>query len=140
MIESDDTSVLDAFKNVATYERVLYLKDAIGSVPEQAVQEVKKHADAVNLRRNSITVAENSFIANFTQTVPAFHAAIISVYVGILRNEYQNLAIDYLADPYVELATLTALQVDGFVTDYPYTANLFSSKYLLVLLIPINSQ
>ncbi|XP_042048320.1 glycerophosphodiester phosphodiesterase GDPDL6-like [Salvia splendens] len=131
MVESDDTSVLDAFKNVATYERVLYLKDAIGSVPDQAVQEVKKYANAVNLRRNSITVAENSFIANFTHTVPAFHAANISVYVGYLRNEYQNLALDYLADPYVELATLTALQVDGFLTDYPYTANLFSRSSCL---------
>ncbi|XP_047945390.1 glycerophosphodiester phosphodiesterase GDPDL6-like isoform X1 [Salvia hispanica] len=131
MVESDDTSVLDAFKDVATYERVLYLKDAIGSVPDQAVQEVKKHANAVNLRRNSITVAENSFIANFTQTVPAFHAANISVYVGYLRNEYQNLALDYLADPYVEIATLTALQVDGFLTDYPYTANLFSRSSCL---------
>ncbi|XP_057767859.1 glycerophosphodiester phosphodiesterase GDPDL6-like isoform X2 [Salvia miltiorrhiza] len=125
LIESDDTSVLDQFKSVPTYERVLYLKDAIGSVPDQAVKEVKKHAASVHLRRSSLMVAENSFIVNFTETIPAFHAANVSVYVGILRNEYQNLALDYLADPYVELATLTALQVDGFVTDYPYTGALF---------------
>ncbi|KAL1548962.1 glycerophosphodiester phosphodiesterase GDPDL6-like isoform X2 [Salvia divinorum] len=131
LIESDDTSVLDQFKNVPTYERVLHIQDAIGSVQDQAVQEVKKHANAVHLRRNSITVAENSFIVNITQTVPAFHAANISVYVGILRNEYQNLALDYLSDPYVELATLTVLQVDGFLTDYPHTANLFSRSSCL---------
>ncbi|XP_047938373.1 glycerophosphodiester phosphodiesterase GDPDL6-like [Salvia hispanica] len=126
LVESDDTSVLDHFRNVPAYERVLYIKDAIGSVADQAVKEVKEHADAVHLRRNSIMVAENSFIANFTETIPAFHAANISVYVGILRNEYQNLALDYLSDPYVELATMTALQVDGFLTEYPYTASLFS--------------
>ncbi|KAL1534077.1 glycerophosphodiester phosphodiesterase GDPDL6-like isoform X1 [Salvia divinorum] len=125
LVESDDTSVLDQFR-IPTYERVLYINDAIGSVPDQAVKEVKKHANAVHVRRNSIMVAENSFIANFTETIPAFHAANISVYVGILRNEYQNLALDYLSDPYVELATLTVLQVDGFLTEYPSTANLFS--------------
>lgn len=132
LIQSDDTSVLAQFKNVPTYERVLYIHESIGGAVEDAAKEVKKYADAVYVYRDSITITSNSFISNFTKTVPAFHAANVSVYVGVLRNEYLNLALDYLSDPYVELGTLLAQSVDGFVTEYPLTANMFASKSFFI--------
>lgn len=125
LIQSDDSSVLLKFKDVPSYQRVFYLQESISGAPEQVAQEVKKYADAVLVHRDAIVVASNNFAFNFTKTVPALHAANVSVYVGVLKNEFENLIFDYLSDPYVELATFYLQQVDGFVTDYPATANSF---------------
>lgn len=51
------------------------------------------------------------------------HAANISVYAGVLKNEFMNLGFDYWADPMMEIATYSAsLAVDGLVTEFPATA------------------
>lgn len=128
LIESDDSSVLAKFQGTPSYERVLYIQESISGAPHEVAQEVKKYANAVFVHRDAI-VMSSDFISNFTSTVPAFHAANISVYAGILKNEFQNLAFDYMSDPYVELSTFYAQQVDGFVTDFPATADMFASKY-----------
>lgn len=133
LIQSDDSSVLLKFKDIPSYERVFYLEESISGAPDQVAQEVKKYADAVFVHRDAIMVASNNFAFNFTKTVPALHAANISVYVGVLKNEFENLIFDYLSDPYVELSTFDFQQVDGFVTDYPATANMFVSKYFTSL-------
>ncbi|XP_073132174.1 glycerophosphodiester phosphodiesterase GDPDL6-like [Henckelia pumila] len=125
LIQSDDSSVLLKFKNFPNYQRVLYINPSISGAPHQVAEEVKKHADAVFVHRDAIVMTTDYFALNFTNTVPAMHAANISVYVGVLRNEFQNFIMDYLSDPYVELATLYSQKVDGFVTDYPATANSF---------------
>ncbi|KAI3443993.1 hypothetical protein Pfo_000658 [Paulownia fortunei] len=125
LIQSDDSSVLLKFKDIPSYQRVFYLQESISGAPDQVAQEVKNYADAVLVHRNAIVVASNNFAFNFTKTVPALHAANISVYVGVLKNEFENLIFDYLSDPYVELSTFVFQNVDGFVTDYPATANSF---------------
>ncbi|KAG8372602.1 hypothetical protein BUALT_Bualt12G0083700 [Buddleja alternifolia] len=125
LIQSDDSSVLLKFKDIPTYQRVFYLEQSISGAPEQVAQEVKKYADAVFVHRDAIIVASDNFAFNFTRTVPALHAANISVYVGFLRNEFENFIFNYLSDPYVELATLHSQNIDGFVTDYPATASSF---------------
>lgn len=131
LIQSDDSSVLLKFKDNPSYQRVLYIYEPISGAPGQVAQEVKKYADAVFVHRDAVVVAADNFAYNFTNSIPAFHAANLSVYVGILRNEFQNLMFDYLSDPYVELATFSSLKVDGFITDYPATANMFVRKYSL---------
>lgn len=130
LIQSDDSSVLLKFKDNPNYQRVFYVQESISGAPDQVAQEVKKYADAVFVHRDAIVVASNNFAFNFTKTIPALHAANISVYVGYLKNEFENLIFDYLSDPYVELTTFYSQKVDGFVTDYPGTANLFTSKFL----------
>ncbi|CAA0820644.1 Glycerophosphodiester phosphodiesterase GDPDL7 [Striga hermonthica] len=125
-IQSDDSSVLLKFNDNPTYQRVFYLQDSISGAPEQVAREVKKYADAVFVPRDAVMVASDNFAFNFTKTVPALHAANISVYVGVLKNEFMNLIFDYLSDPYVELATFYSQHVDGFVTDFPATASSFA--------------
>ncbi|GFP81712.1 glycerophosphodiester phosphodiesterase gdpdl7 [Phtheirospermum japonicum] len=144
LIQSDDSSVLLKFKDIPSYQRVFYLQDSISGAPDQVAQEVKKYADAVFVHRDAIVVASDDFAFNFTKTVPALHAANISVYVGVLKNEFENLIFDYLSDPYVELNTFYLQQVDGFITDYPATANSFvrstcttnGAAYLIPLVQP----
>ncbi|KAF9680674.1 hypothetical protein SADUNF_Sadunf06G0146200 [Salix dunnii] len=127
LIQSDDTSVLSKFQNVPAYSRVLYLKDEISDAPKTPVSEIKKYADAVTLPRFSIVPAIDGFTTATTKVVNEMHAANISVYVTVLRNEFVTLAFDYFADPTIEIATYTSgIGVDGIITEYPATA----SRYL----------
>ncbi|KAJ6743024.1 GLYCEROPHOSPHODIESTER PHOSPHODIESTERASE GDPDL6-RELATED [Salix viminalis] len=100
LIQSDDTSVLSKFQNVPAYTRVLYLKDEISDAPKTPVGEIKKYAEAVTLPRFSIVPTIDGFTTATTKVVNEMHAANISVYVTVLRNEFVTLAFDYFADPY----------------------------------------
>ena len=129
LIQSDDTSVLSKFNNVPAYRRVLSLKEIISAVPKQTVEEIKKYADAVNIPRSSIVETNGGFTTAFTNVVDQLHAANISAYVSVLRNEYVAIAFDFFSDPVVELATyIGRIGIDGVVTDYPRTADAYLSK------------
>ncbi|CAL9075451.1 unnamed protein product [Musa textilis] len=122
LIQSDDTAVLSAFKKNSGYKRVLYVKETISDAPKPTVDEIKHSADAVNLPRSSIVADSGFFVSAFTGVVDEMHAANISVYVSVLRNEFLAIAFDYFSDPMVELATYVAgVQVDGVVTEFPAT-------------------
>ncbi|KAK9275627.1 hypothetical protein L1049_022894 [Liquidambar formosana] len=126
MIQSDDTSVLSKFKDVPTYKRVLSIKETISDVPKQTLEEIKKYADAVTVPKPSLVVVSGSFTTAFTSVVENMHAANISVYVGVLRNEFVTIAFDFFSDPTVALATyVQGIGVDGIITDYPATANAY---------------
>ncbi|KAJ6330721.1 hypothetical protein OIU76_009341 [Salix suchowensis] len=121
------TGILINIENVPAYTRVLYLKDEISDAPKTPVGEIKKYADAVTLPRFSIVPTIDGFTTATTKVVNEMHAANISVYVTVLRNEFVTLAFDYFADPTIEIATYTSgIGVDGIITEYPATA----SRYL----------
>ncbi|CAL0330437.1 unnamed protein product [Lupinus luteus] len=128
LIQSDDTSVLSKFKNIPAYKRVLYIGEIIGDAPRPAVDEIKKHANAVNLPKTSlIKVTSASVLSGMTNVAKELHDANLTVFVHSLRNEYTSLAFDYWSDPNIEIATyVQTARVDGFVTDFPATA----SRYL----------
>ncbi|CAH8280066.1 unnamed protein product [Arabidopsis lyrata] len=123
LIQSDDSSVLSSFEAVPPYTRVLSIDKEIGDAPKPSVEEIKKHADAVNLMRTSLVTVSQSFATGKTNVVEEMHKANISVYVSVLRNEYISIAFDYFSDPTVELATFIAGSgVDGVITEFPATA------------------
>ncbi|CAN8248423.1 unnamed protein product [Cochlearia groenlandica] len=127
LIQSDDTSVLGSFEAVPPYTRVLSIDKEIGDAPKPSVDEIKKHAEAVNLKRTSLVTISESFATGKTNVVEEMHKGNISVYVSVLRNEYISIAFDYFSDPTVELATFIAGNgVDGVITEFPATA----SRYL----------
>jgi len=129
MIQSDDTSVLAKFKEFPTYRRVLRIKEIFSDAPKETVDEIKKYADAVDVRRPCIWSSSGFFLANFTKVVEQMHAGNISVHVSVLYNEYTTLAFDFFADPLTQLATLVeGLKVDAVVTDFPATADAYLSK------------
>lgn len=139
LIQSDDSAVLSKFMDFKNYERVLnIMKEVSGAAPPVA-EEVKKYANAIRVFRNAI-VLDYPFPVymslNYSNLVQVMHAANISVYVGALRNEFQNFLFDYYADPYVELATLTQTGLDGIITDHPATAVAYMSKYLILKNLP----
>lgn len=129
LIQSDDSSVLSRFKDIPSYKRVMLLKDKMGDVPRQTVEEIKKHADAVNLPKTSILKISNAILVGMTSIVQELKDANLTVFVHNLKNEYTTLAFDYWSDPNVEIATyVQTAKVDGIVTDFPATASRFMSE------------
>ncbi|CAH2069572.1 unnamed protein product [Thlaspi arvense] len=123
LIQSDDSSVLSSFEAVPPYTRVLSIGKEIGDAPKPSVEEIKKHADAVNLKRSSLVTISQSFATGKTNVVEEMHKGNISVYVSVLRNEFVSIAFDYFSDPTIELATFIAGNgVDGVITEFPATA------------------
>ncbi|KAJ4911116.1 Glycerophosphodiester phosphodiesterase GDPDL7 [Raphanus sativus] len=123
LIQSDDSSVLDSFKAVPKYTRVLSIDKEIGDAPKPTIEEIKKHADAVNILRSSLVTISQSFATGKTKVVEEMHKGNISVYVSVMRNEYLSITFDYFSDPTVELATFIAGNgVDGVITEFPATA------------------
>ncbi|KAL9223915.1 hypothetical protein vseg_000007 [Gypsophila vaccaria] len=126
MIQSDDTSVLAKFKDFPSYQRVYAIEEEISDAPKSAVDEIKKYADAVDIKKTSIFASTGSFLTNFTKVVEQMHGLNISVHVSTLYNEYTSHAFDLMADPIIELATLVeGNKVDAVVTEYPATANAY---------------
>ncbi|CAN1315464.1 Glycerophosphodiester phosphodiesterase GDPDL7, partial [Linum perenne] len=126
-IQSDDTSVLDKFKNEGSYKRVLMVKEEISNIPKDTAEEIKKYADVVTLTRYSIIPTDRGFTLNYTNAVQSLQSVNLSVFVSTLNNEYITLAFDFFADPIVEIATYAKqVAVNGTITEYPRTA----SKYM----------
>ncbi|KAJ0261479.1 Glycerophosphodiester phosphodiesterase GDPDL7 [Hirschfeldia incana] len=123
LIQSDDSSVLSGFPAVTPYTRVLTIDKEIGDAPKPSIEEIKKYAEAVNLKRSSLVTTSESFATGKTNVVEEMHKGNVSVYVSVLRNEYLSIAFDYFSDPTVELATFIAGNgVDGVITEFPATA------------------
>ncbi|XP_022756339.1 glycerophosphodiester phosphodiesterase GDPDL6-like [Durio zibethinus] len=137
LILSDDSSVLSKFQGVPAYKRLLRVEEEIGDAPKQTVDEIKKYADGVVFARPSLISIENGFLKAQTNVLDEMHAANISVYVFVLRNEFVALPFDFYADPMVELATyVAALEVDGVITEFPGTA----SKYMRSPCVDLNGE
>lgn len=123
LIQSDDSSVLSSFQDIPAYTRVLNIQKEISSAPKQVVEEIKKVANAVTVPRPTLITVSNGFATAQTKVVEELHAANVSVFVSVMRNEYVAIAFDYFSDPIVELATFIAgVGIDGVITDYPATA------------------
>ncbi|KAL5698870.1 hypothetical protein ACHQM5_029850 [Ranunculus cassubicifolius] len=126
-IQSDDTSVLSYFKNATNYKKVLDIKEQIGTVENQTLDEIKKFADVVIVRRGSLYGDTPMGLSTIpTDVVDKMHSANISVFVAELRNEYTTIPFDFFADPYVEIATyINGYGVDGLITDYPAASSAY---------------
>jgi glycerophosphoryl diester phosphodiesterase len=131
LIQSEDSSVLSAFKkSFPTSTRVLNIDAEISDASKPSVDDIKGFADAVRIHRNSVAQVTGYFLTHFTNVVGALHAANLTVFVGVLKNEFMNLGFDYFADPMVEVATYSdAVMADGLVTEFPATAAAYFSEY-----------
>uniref|UniRef100_A0A0E0G2Z3 glycerophosphodiester phosphodiesterase n=1 Tax=Oryza nivara TaxID=4536 RepID=A0A0E0G2Z3_ORYNI len=118
MVVSDDTSVLAAFKKFPAFRRVLMVDETISDASAPSVEEIKQFATAVTVGRGSIAQVNGFFLTRFTDVADRMHAANLTVYVGVLRNEFMNLGFDYWADPIIEIATYAFhVMADGLITD-----------------------
>jgi len=122
-IESDDSSVLSAFKKFPTFKRVLTIDPIISDASKPSVDDIREFADVVMVTRGSLVKVNGFFLTGFTDLAAKLQAANLTVHVGVLRNEFTNFGFDYFADPMIEIATYSsAIVVDGLVTEFPATA------------------
>lgn len=130
-IQSDDSSVLSAFKKFPAFKRVLNLEMEFSGASQPSLDDIKKFADGVRIHRSSVAQITGYFMTRFTDTVGSLQAANLTVFIGVLKNEFMNLGFDYFADPTVEIVTYSsAVMADGLITDYPATAASYFSEYL----------
>lgn len=125
-IESDDSAVIGAFKKFPSFKRVFQIGYAISDASKLSMEEISEFANAVTIMRGSVFHVNGFFLSRFTDVVDKMHKANLSVYVGMLKNEFMNLGFDFWADPIVEIVTYTSsAMVDGIVTEFPATAAAF---------------
>ncbi|PSS30223.1 Glycerophosphodiester phosphodiesterase [Actinidia chinensis var. chinensis] len=127
LIQSDDSAVLSKFCNVATYERVLFIKEEVSKVPKETLDEIKKFSNSVHLQQFSIIPTPNFFTTTSTGVAEEMHKNNISVYASVFSNEFVSIAQDYFSDPIIELATFISAPffIDGVITEYPATATTY---------------
>ncbi|KAI5078458.1 hypothetical protein GOP47_0006129 [Adiantum capillus-veneris] len=129
VIQSEDSSVLRRFQQLANYTLVFKVTDTNVLVTKTEVSDVKALANYVTLPRGLVQVANSGYLLNKTDIVDLFHAQNVSVFVSFLRNEFVTIPFDYEADPTLEIDTLIrSYQVDGLVTDFPATASNYLSN------------
>ncbi|CAN4105457.1 unnamed protein product [Withania somnifera] len=128
LIMSGESSVLDKFKDISNYQKVLHIKKQVEFVTNETALEIKKHADAVFLHKHSLYTQfrGEGFTLNFTNLIERMHWANISVYAGTVLNEFQDIYMDYSSDPYILIHNLIYYGADGIVTQYPGTANAYT--------------
>ncbi|KAK4348180.1 hypothetical protein RND71_034519 [Anisodus tanguticus] len=127
LIMSGESSVLDKFKDIPTYQKVLHIKKQVEFVTNETALEIKKHADAVFLHKHSLYTQfrGEGFTLNFTNLIECMHWANVNVYAGTVLNEFQDIYMDYSSDPYMLIHNLIYYGVDGIITQYPSTANAY---------------
>ena len=129
-IQSDDSAVLSAFMKFKAFKRVLSIEIEISGASKPSLDDIKKVADGVRIHRSSVAQITGYFMTSFTDTVGSLQAANLTVFIGVLKNEFMNLGFDFFADPTVEIVTYSsAVLADGLVTDYPATAASYFSEY-----------
>ena len=135
LIQSEDPPVLSAFKKMMIPKclRVFEIEFDIRDVSQPSVAEISEFANAVKIRRSSAMQVDGYYLKElYSSLIERLHAVKIPVFVGVLKNEFMSLAFDYMADPMLEIATVTWLvAADGIVTDFPATAAAYFSKWLL---------
>ncbi|KAH0716809.1 hypothetical protein KY290_015777 [Solanum tuberosum] len=128
LIMSGESSVLDKFKDIPTYQKVLHIKKKVEFVTNETALEIKKHADAVFLHKHSLYTQfrGEGFTLNLTNLIECMHWANISVYAGTVVNEFQDIYMDFNSDPYTLIHNLIYYGADGIITQYPSTANAYT--------------
>uniref|UniRef100_A0A0D6QW44 glycerophosphodiester phosphodiesterase n=1 Tax=Araucaria cunninghamii TaxID=56994 RepID=A0A0D6QW44_ARACU len=126
-IRSDDSAVLLQFKQIPTSNLVFTVDESSATVPDSTIQEIKGFANAVAVPRTLIYENDFNFIlTQKTNLVTKMKHHNVSVFAINVRNEFPSLAMDYEADPTLQINSLVQVaKVDGLVTDFPATAKAY---------------
>ncbi|CAG7910081.1 unnamed protein product [Brassica rapa] len=123
MIQSTNSSVLVDFKKQSRYETVYQVEETIRDILDSAIQDIKKFADAVVVRKNSVFPVSESFTTGQTNLVERLQRFQLPVYVELFRNEFVSQPWDFLSDATVEINShVTGAGINGTITEFPLTA------------------
>ncbi|CAF1761493.1 hypothetical protein Bca4012_044819 [Brassica carinata] len=123
MIQSTNSSVLVDFKKQSRYETVYQVEETIRDILDSAIEDIKKFADAVVVRKNSVFPVSQSFTTGQTNLVERLQRFQLPVYVELFRNEFVSQPWDFLSDATVEINShVTGAGINGTITEFPLTA------------------
>lgn len=129
MIQSTNSSVLVDFKKQSRYETVYQVEETIRDILDSAIEDIKKFADAVVVRKNSVFPVSQSFTTGQTNLVERLQRFQLPVYVELFRNEFVSQPWDFLSDATVEINShVTGAGINGTITEFPLTAARYKSK------------
>lgn len=128
-IQSTNSSVLMNFKEKTNYNLVYKIDEIVGDATNAAVQDIKGFAGSVVVSKDSVFPRTKGFLTDSTRTVTKLKASNLSVFVETFSNEFVSQAWDFFSDATVEINSyVQGAEVDGIITDFPKTANRYSSK------------
>ncbi|CAF1901861.1 unnamed protein product [Brassica napus] len=123
MIQSTHSSVLVDFKKQSKYETVYKIEKNIGDISDSAIEDIKKFANAVVLRKSSVFPVADSFVTGQTNVVERLQKSKLLVYVKLFHNEFVSQPYDFFCDATVEINTyITGAGLNGTITEFPLTA------------------
>ncbi|KAG2330436.1 hypothetical protein Bca4012_019975 [Brassica carinata] len=123
MIQSTNSSVLVDFKKQSKYETVYKVEEKIVDISDSAIEDIKKFANAVVIRKESVFSLFDSFITNQTKVVEKLQKSKLPVYVELFQNEFVSQPYDFFSDPTVEINSyITGVGINGTITEFPLTA------------------
>lgn len=129
MIQSTNSSVLMKFKETSKYKLVYKIEEEIRDALDATVQDIKKFANSVVIKKVSVLPENRAFITGMTNIVTKLQAFKLPVYVELFSNEFVSQAWDFFSDPTVEINSfVSGANVDGVITDFPKTAARYKSK------------
>ncbi|CAH2069857.1 unnamed protein product [Thlaspi arvense] len=123
MIQSTNSSVLVEFKKQSRYETVYKVEESIRDILDSAIEDIKKFADAVVIRKTSVFPSSESFTTGQTNIVERLQKFQLPVYVELFRNEFVSQPWDFFSDATVEINShVTGGGINGTITEFPLTA------------------
>ncbi|KAL1209660.1 Glycerophosphodiester phosphodiesterase GDPDL4 [Cardamine amara subsp. amara] len=123
MIQSTNSSVLIDFKKQSRYETIYKVDETIRDILDSAIEDVKKFADTVVIKKKSIFPTSESFTTGQTKLVERLQKFQLAVYVELFRNEFISQPWDFFSDATVEINShVTGALINGTITEFPLTA------------------
>ncbi|CAH8257293.1 unnamed protein product [Arabidopsis lyrata] len=123
MIQSTTSLVLVDFKNQSKYETVYKIEETIGNIPDSAIEDIKKFANAVVINKDSVSPNSESFVTGQTNVVERLQKSQLPVYMELFRNEFVSQPYDFFDDATVEINTyISGHGINGTITEFPFTA------------------
>ncbi|KAL8131694.1 hypothetical protein AgCh_007580 [Apium graveolens] len=135
MIQSSNSAVLIKIKEKRKFEFVYEVDEVIRDALNSTMLDIKKFADSVVINKKSVFSRDGlGFLTGVTNVVPKLKAFKLPVYVRLFQNEFFPQSWDFFSDAHVELNSfVVGAEIDGVITDFPKTANLYRRNRCLGL-------
>lgn len=133
IIRSSNSAVLVKLKQQTKYKLEYMVDESIRDADNASITDIKKFADSVSINKQSIFPKTAGFITTQTGVVKRLKSAGLAANVYFLQNEFVSQAWDFFSDPYSEITNfvnVNGANVDGIITDFPATTNLYRSTHL----------
>ncbi|KAL1202989.1 Glycerophosphodiester phosphodiesterase GDPDL3 [Cardamine amara subsp. amara] len=132
MIQSTNSSVLVDVKKESQYQTVYKIEETISDILDSAIEDIKKFANAVVVRKSSVFTRLDGFVTEKTKVVEKLQKSQLPVYVELFQNEFVSQPYDFFSDATVEINSfVSGASINGTITEFPFTAARYKKNLCL---------